>query len=181
MVGLLVWLVRPWPWALLMLALPASYEILVGNVHLLIAAAVVLSFRVSPAWAFPAFTKITPAIGIGWSLVRGEWRAFLAAVAMIAAIFVVSFLINPTAWFEWAAFLTASPGGAEFIVWRLLASAAMVGFGALTGRRWLVAVAVWFSLPVVYANSWVVLFAVIRLRERVAPPALMQDWAARRS
>ncbi len=38
------WLIRPWPWAALILFLPVSYELLVGNVHFLIAAAIVLGF-----------------------------------------------------------------------------------------------------------------------------------------
>jgi hypothetical protein len=41
LVGVLAWLVKPWPWALLILFLPISYELFVGNIHLLIAAALV--------------------------------------------------------------------------------------------------------------------------------------------
>ena len=167
LVGVLAWLVRPWPWALLMLLLPAVFEICVGNVHLLIAAVVVLSFRAPALWAFPFFTKITPAVGIGWPFFRREWRAFLIAAGTIAVILAVSFALNPTAWFEWVAFLTADTGGAELLVPRLVAAVTMVAFGAFTGRRWLVAVAVWVAMPVIYINSWVVLFAIIRLRERV--------------
>ena len=61
---------------------------------------------------------------------------------------------------------------------RVIAAVLMVAFGALTGRRWLVAVAVWISLPVIYINSWVVLLAIIRLRERTAAawlPDLRRD------
>ena len=45
LVATLGWLVRPWPWAVLILVLPISYELFVGNVHFLIAAAIVLGFR----------------------------------------------------------------------------------------------------------------------------------------
>jgi hypothetical protein len=176
LVGILVWLVKPWPPALLMLALPAIFEVLVGNVHLIIAAVVVLSFRWPGLWAFPLFTKITPAVGILWDFFRGSWRRFLGTVGLMVAIFGISFALNPTAWFEWVAFLTADPGGAELIVPRVLASVLMVAFGALTGRRWLVAVAVWLSLPVIYINSWVVLFAIIRLKDRV--PAVIPGTTA---
>ena len=41
LVATLAWLVRPWPWAVLILFLPISYELFVGNVHFLIAAAIV--------------------------------------------------------------------------------------------------------------------------------------------
>ena len=38
-------LARPWPASLLVLALPVSQEILIGNIHLLLAAAIVLGLR----------------------------------------------------------------------------------------------------------------------------------------
>ena len=52
-VVLLVWLVRPWPWAVPILALPIIYELCVGNVHFLIAAAIVLGFRFPSALGVP--------------------------------------------------------------------------------------------------------------------------------
>ena len=44
---------RPWPWAVLILFLPVSYELFVGNIHFLIAAAIVLGFRFPATWALP--------------------------------------------------------------------------------------------------------------------------------
>jgi hypothetical protein len=169
-VVLLVWLVRPWPWAVPILALPIIYELCVGNVHFLIAAAIVLGFRFSSTWAFPILTKITPAVGVGWFLVRREWRAFAIAVGTTAAIAGVSFVLNPTAWQDWIAFLLDSPGTSQLLVLRVVLGAGLVAFGALTGRRWLVPVAVWISLPIVWINSWVILLAMIRLRSP-QPPA----------
>ena len=67
-----VWLVWPWPWAALILFLPVTYELFVGNVHFLIAAAIVVGFRAPAAWAFPVLTKITPAVGL--ALVPGPSR-----------------------------------------------------------------------------------------------------------
>ena len=163
-VVLLAWLVRPWPWAVPILALPIIYELCVGNVHFLIAAAIVLGFRFSSTWAFPILTKITPAVGVGWFLVRREWRAFAIAVGTTAAIAGVSFMLNATAWQDWIAFLLDSPGRSQLLVLRVILAAGLVAFGARTGRRWLVPVAVWISLPIVWINSWVILLAVIRLR-----------------
>ena len=59
-VSVLYWLVRPWPWALLILLLPWTYELFVGQVHLFIAAAIVLGFRWPSLWAFNILTKVTP-------------------------------------------------------------------------------------------------------------------------
>ena len=47
--------------------------------------------------------------------------------------------------------------------------AVLVAFGAWTGRRWLVPVAVWLALPIIWINSWVILLAIIRLRADAAP------------
>jgi hypothetical protein len=48
---------------------------------------------------------------------------------------------------------------------RLVAAAAIVAVGAFTGRAWTVPIAVWLALPVVWIESWVILLAIIRLRE----------------
>jgi Glycosyltransferase family 87 len=164
LVATLVWLVRPWPWALLILFLPISYELFVGNVHLLIAAAIVIGFRRPAAGAFPILTKITPGVGLLWFAVRREWRALAIAIGVTTAVVLVSLLLSPSAWADWIQFLLASPGRSEMLVVRLVFAALLVAFGAATGRRWLVPVAVWLSLPVVWINSWVILLATIRLR-----------------
>jgi Glycosyltransferase family 87 len=168
LVATLAWLVRPWPWALLILFLPISYELFVGNVHFLIAAAIILGFRRPAAWAFPILTKITPGVGLLWFVVRREWRALETAVGVTTAVVLVSFVLSPSAWADWIAFLLASPGRSELLVVRFVIATLLVAFGAATGRRWLVPVAVWLSLPVVWVNSWVILLAIIRLREPVA-------------
>ena len=67
-VVVLYWLVRPWPWALLILFLPWTYELFVGQVHLFIAAAIVLGFRWPALWAFNILTKVTPGVGLLWFL-----------------------------------------------------------------------------------------------------------------
>jgi hypothetical protein len=166
-VAVLIWLVRPWPWALGILALPILYELAVGQVHLFIAAAIVIGFRYPAAWALPILTKITPGIGLLWFPIRREWRALAIGVGTTAAIVAVSFVLSPSAWFEWIAFLTASTGRGDSLYLRIAAGIALVAFGALTDRKWLVPVAVWVALPVVWVESWVILLAIIRLR----PPA----------
>ena len=164
LVVIAAWLVRPWPWAALILFLPISYEVLVGNVHFLIAAAIVLGFRAPALWAFPILTKVTPGLGVLWFAMRREWRAFTQAAVTTAIVVGVSFVLSPSAWSDWIAFLLASPGRSELLIPRAVVSALLIAFGALTGRRWLVPVGVWFALPVVSVNSWVILLATIRLR-----------------
>jgi Glycosyltransferase family 87 len=164
-VAVLYWLVRPWPWALLILFLPWTYELFVGQVHLFIAAVIVLGFRFPALWAFAILTKVTPGIGLLWFLVRREWRSLGIALGVTAGVVVVSFLLSPSAWFDWYAFLRGSTGSGELLYVRIAAASAIVVAGAVTGRRWTVPIAVWLALPVVWIESWVILLAIIRLRE----------------
>jgi hypothetical protein len=71
---------------------------------------------------------------------------------------------------DWIAFLTASSGRNQALPARLAIAIILVAFGALTGRRWLVPIAVWIAQPNIIINSWVILLAVIRLRDRQATP-----------
>lgn len=169
-IAVLYWLVRPWPWALLILLLPWTYELFVGQVHLFIAAAIVLGFRSPWLWAFNLLTKVTPGVGLLWFLVRREWRALAIALGATAATAAASFLLAPSAWFDWVAFLRGSTGSGELLYPRIALAALIVVGGALTGRRWTVPIAVWLALPVVWIESWVILLAIIRLREPVPPP-----------
>jgi len=166
-IAVLYWLVRPWPWALLILLLPWTYELFVGQIHLFIAAAIVLGFRWPSLWAFSILTKVTPGVGLLWFLVRREWRPFAIALGTTLAIVAVSFLLAPTAWYDWYAFLRGSTGSGELLYPRIAAAAVIVVAGALTGRRWAIPIAVVLALPVVWVESYVILLAIIRLREPV--------------
>jgi hypothetical protein len=180
-IAVLYWLVRPWPWALLILLLPWTYELFVGQIHLFIAAAIVLGFQWPSLWAFNILTKITPGIGLLWFLVRGEWRPFAIALSTTLAIVAVSFLLAPTAWSDWYTFLRDSTGSGELLYPRIAAAAVIVVAGALTGRRWTIPIAVVLALPVVWVESYVILLAIIRLREPEHPAwvAFRPKWAQR--
>ncbi len=170
-IAVLVWLVRPWPWALGIFALPILYELMVGQVHLFIAASIVVGFRYPSAWAFPILTKITPGIGLLWFPIRREWRALTIAAGSTLAIVIVSIALGPGAWADWITFLTSSTGRGDWLYLRIGVGIALVCFGAITNRRWLVPVAVWIALPVVWVESWVILLAIIRLRPASIPSA----------
>ena len=84
-------------------------------------------------------------------------------MAVTGAIVAISFVLQPGAWSDWIAFLLASTGRGDALMPRIAAGIVLVLFGAATGRAWLVPVAVWIALPVVWINAWVILLASIRL------------------
>jgi hypothetical protein len=158
------WLVRPWPWAIPIFFLPITAELMNGQVHLFIAGAIVLAFSRPGALALPILTKITPGISLLWFAIRREWRHLAEAAGFTLAIVLISFALWPTAWFDWYAFLRSSSGSSEpTLIARIAIAIVLIAFGALTDRRWLVPVAIWIALPRVWASSWVILLAVIRL------------------
>ena len=110
--GVAWWLARPWPASLLVLALPVSQEILIGNIHLLLAAAIVLGFRWAGTWSFVLLTKVTPGVGLVWFAVRREWTALATAIGVTALIAGVSFVIAPQLWRDWITLLTHDGGSA---------------------------------------------------------------------
>ena len=164
--AILWWLIRPWPWALPIFSLPIIYELCVGNVNYLLAAAIVLGFRAPSLWAFPVLTKITLGVGALWFAVRREWHSLALVLGSIAVIVTISFVLSPTAWTDWIALLMTYSNRNELLPLRFAGAIVLVAIGALTGRRWLVPIAVWIAQPNVIINSWVILLATIRLRER---------------
>jgi hypothetical protein len=166
-----LWLARPWPAALLALALPVSQEILIGNIHLLLAAAIVLGFRWPATWAFVLLTKVTPGVGLVWFAVRREWRALAIAIAATLAIVAISLVIGGVQpWLDWVALLRRD-GGAES--WRLYVRVAiavvLVVWGARTDRRWTVPVAALIALPIIWSDSFAMLLACVALSRRPVP------------
>ncbi len=169
LVAILAWLVRPWPWALAILVLPISYELFVGNIHLLIAAVVALGFTRPALWAFPLLSKVTPGVGVVWFAARREWRPLAIAIGVTLFAVALSVLVSPSAWSEWLAFMVADQGKSEALPLRLAVAFLLVAFAGLTDRRWLVPVGVLIAFPVVWVETWVVLLAMIRIRSDAAP------------
>ena len=161
--ALLIWLVKPWPWAVPMLVLPIVYELCVGNVHFLLAAMTVAGVEAGAPWAFGVLTKGTPGVGSLWLLFRGQWRSFAVAVSVTLVVSAVSYLLSPSAWQDWLAFLLRESGGGDWLPLRFVAAAGIVVAGARTRQPWTVAVAVWLAMPVIWVNAWVILLGSIRL------------------
>jgi hypothetical protein len=172
--GVLVWMARPLLAAVLLFFpfSPIRDEVTTGNIHLLIAAAIVLGFRWPAAHAFPLLTKVTPGVGVLWFAAAARWRQLAIAVGATVGIALISFAIAPEAWLDWVPLLTASSGvdvPADIGVipgplWlRTVVAAAMVVVGGRLGWRWTVPVAAVIALPVTWSSGLAILVALIPL------------------
>ncbi len=167
-VWLYVWMVGPWSLALL--AVPVfAVELFIGNIHLLLALAIVLGFRWPAAWSFVLLTKVTPGIVLLWFVVRREWRSLFIALGVTAALAAVSLVLTPDLWAAWLRSLTqtSEPGSGNTVAiplpYRLAVAAVLVVWGARTDRRWTVVVAATISIPVLWLNGLAMLAGVVAL------------------
>ena len=164
----LVWLAREW--TLVVLAFPPVFnELFFGNINLLYPVAIIVGFRWSGTWALLLLTKVTPGIGLLWFVVRREWRAVGTALAVTAAIVVVSYLLTPGIWRDWFTVLATSDSMAPEntyripLIPRLVAAALLITWGALTDRRWTVVVGSTLALPVVWSAGLSILVGLVPL------------------
>ncbi len=166
--AVLFWLGDRW-FGYLLIVPVVAIEIAMGNIHILLAAAIALGFRFPALWAFVLLTKVTPGVGLLWFVVRREWRSLAIALAATALIALASFALRPMAWQEWintmlGTYAAAVPSplaiGIIPITIRLLAAAALVMWAGYTDRAWLVPVAAFIAVPVAYINSLAILVAV---------------------
>jgi len=176
LVGTIVWLGGRR--TLLVLAFPAvALELYHGNIHLLLAAAIVLGFRYPATWAFPLLTKTSCGVGLLWFVVRREWRPLAIALGTTAVIAAAAALLVPDLWRQWLAFVLQSPGGTpggpsvSVPLWiRLPLAAALVIWGARTDRRWTVLVGSMLALPVLWFTGFAMLAGLaMLLSERMTP------------
>ncbi len=157
---------------LLLLAFPpVAVDLYHGNIHLLIAAALVLGFRYPQAWSFLLLSKVTPGIALLWFAVRREWRNLGLALGTTAAIVAVSAIFLPTQWLSWIQMLTSSAGtqppwpALPIPIWvRLPIAAAVIVWGARRDARWTVAVAAAISVPALWPGAFAILAAAWPLR-----------------
>jgi hypothetical protein len=175
--GALTWMAGP-AIAGLLLNIPGSPvidEVATGNVHLLIAAALVLAVRGAGWWAFPLLTKVTPVAGITYLLGARLWRQVLIAFMVTAGLTVLSFVIAPQLWFDWIHSLVANTGRSipsqvaiipGPIALRVAVAAAIGLVGGLRGWRWTMPVAATIALPVPWSSGLSVLVAVIAFARR---------------
>jgi hypothetical protein len=156
---------------------PVAIDLYHGNIHLLLAAAIVVGFRYPQAWAFVLLTKVTPGIGLLWFVARREWRNLVLALGTTAVIAAASFVVLPRQWFEWISMLASSAGTPPPwpalpipLVPRLAVAAAIVWWGARRDQRWTVPVAAAISVPALWPGAFAILAAAWPLRHRVSRP-----------
>jgi hypothetical protein len=179
----LLWLTGPW--ALLFLVIPVvASDLYLGNIHILLAAAVVASFRWPALWAIPLLTKPSCGVGLLWYVVRGEWRRLAVALGTTAAAAALTFAIAPDLWPKWIAYVletgVAPDVGTAFwvpvpLLVRLPAAGLLVIWGARTNRPWTVATAAMLGLPVL----WLVGLAMLAGTFAVAAWGPLRDFARR--
>ena len=181
----LVWQAGLWT-APALLLVPVFAEIGVGNIHLLLGAAIVLGFRWPAAWAFVLLTKVTPGVGLLWFVVRREWRSLAIALGVTAGLSAASFILAPDLWLRWVEVLTAAASAEQWpftitvpLPIRLVAAAAVVVWGARTDRRWTVPAAATLALPVLWVNGLSMLLAMLPLLADRVGPTPAARWLAR--
>ena len=150
---------------------PVALDLYHGNIHLLLAAAVVLGMRHPAAWSFVLLTKVTPGVGLLWFAARREWRSLAVALGVTAAIVAVTFVALPTQWHAWLEMLRDSAGTPPPwpalpipLLLRLPLAALIVLWGARRDARWTVAVAAAISVPALWPGSFAILAACWPLR-----------------
>jgi Glycosyltransferase family 87 len=185
----LLWLTGPF--ALLFLVLPVvASDLYLGNIHVLLGAAVVGSLRRPGLWAIPLLTKPTVGVGLLWFVVRGEWRRLATAIGVTAIFAAAAYVIAPNLWRAWIEYILAtgvSPnlGSAYFVplplLLRLPAAALVVIWGARTNRPWTLPTAAMLGLPVLWLVGLAMLTATFAVSAWGPLRARAQAWTARPS
>lgn len=175
--GTVLWLAGRWALFALLFP-PVLGELWLGNVNLLIGAAVVLGFRSGAAWSMPLLTKLTPGIGMLWFAFRREWRPLVWALAATGAIVAVSFALAPGLWADWlvalgtqteAALSPLRQSAPVNLPVRIAVAVVLLAWGARTDRRWVVPIAVSLTVPFAWWNVFSIAIAAIPLGRRRPP------------
>jgi len=165
-IALLFWMRVPY----LLAFPPVLDDLLRGNVHIFMAAAIVIGMRYPISWVLMLLTKVTPGIGLLWFAVRREWRSLAIATVGTGIIVGASYLLAPGLWHEWVALLIGNAGatsGVQVIplplAARLAIAAVIIAFAARTDRAWLLPIGVALAMPNVWPSTLAILAACIPL------------------
>jgi hypothetical protein len=196
------WLAREWsllvlvmpviyPWSPPFMYLPVGNEFCVGNIQILIAIALVLSFRWPATWALPLLTKPTLGVGLLWYAARREWRNLSIALGVTALVSLGSLILAPSLWLDWLRALadnasSAAPNSfdAPFqflpLAPRLAVAAVLVVWGARSDRRWTLIVAAMIAMPILWRTAPVMLVGLLPiLRDSTWPSRFSRRLGAR--
>ena len=158
---------------------PVLLELVNGNISLFMALAVWGGMRWPGTWAFILLTKVTPGVGVLWFAGRRDWRGLAIALGFTAAIVAIGFAIAPGLWLDWFQSLTlaaaapTSPGVPPLVL-RLPIAAGLAFWAGRTGRAWVVPIAVFLALPILWLQGLAILTASFPLwweRERWRTPS----------
>jgi hypothetical protein len=157
----------------LVVFLPVAVEFGFRNVHLVLAALVVLAIRRLPVlFAVGAAIKISPALGIVYLAARGRWRDAAIVSGVGFAMLAVSVVLAPDAWRQFVDILLArGPGDASgFLPVPYVARAAVGLLLAFAAGRLrpsigdpLLVVAVTVALPTLWFTALSLLIGVVPL------------------
>jgi len=181
----LLWQTGLWM-ALALLLFPVFVDLTVGNIHILLGAAIVLGFRWPWTWSLLLLTKITPGIGLLWFAFRREWRSLAIALGVTAAIAAGSLVLRPDLWRQWLDLLVAATRAPDWTlivpipVWfRLPVAIALLYWGARTDRPWTVPLASCIALPVLWLNGFAMLVAMVPLLDPASAKSPAARWLRR--
>jgi len=169
----LLWIARWRPLVALALVayLPIAVELSYSNVHLVLAALIVLGLRRWP-WAFAigAAIKLAPGLGILYLLLRRRWRDAGIAIAVGLLILVISVAIGPSTWSGFIATIQARGAGdvsgllpIPYFV-RLIAGLVVTVIAGLARPRLgepLLVVAITIALPTLWLDAFALLIAIV--------------------
>jgi hypothetical protein len=141
-----------------LLSNPVGSEINAGNIQILLALAIAWGFRHPWTWSFVVLTKVTPAVGLLWFVVRREWRKLAIALGASAVLAALSVVFWGDQWPGYIALVTTGKAPAVWpyyltLYQRLPFSIVLVVIGAWRNWKWTVAAASCLALPVFYPIS----------------------------
>jgi hypothetical protein len=184
----LVWLVG-WRAVPLSVAPMVTRELWYGNIHLLLAAAVVAGLRRPWVWPFLLLTKVTPGVCLLWFVGRRDWRSLGIAIGATATVVLISWIVAPRLWHDWLDLLLrlAGEGAPTSTVlplgplwFRLVVAGGIAVCAGWLGRRWPIAIAVVLTLPAVWFAALAMLVALFPLLELDRREPLPSGWPALR-
>ena len=171
-----IWLLAPLPLSARLPAIAAGFLFcLNGNMEWLLALVAIFGLRWPALWLVTLFTKVTPFVGFGWFVIRGEWRSVAWTAGFAVALVAISALLLPEAWPTWVGMLRTLGSEAQAtttynslmppipLVARGVASVVLLWWGARNNRPVVLPLVLALSQPDWQPWAFGILAAVPRL------------------